>query len=344
MKILFGVQTTGNGYISCSRLLIEALKSAGHHVTTLFSGAPRAGFWDYQAFEPHSDRRGLTFVVEGGQVSYVKTALQTKPLELIRDIRALDLTPYDVVISNFEPITAWAATLQKKPSIGISHQAAFYYDTPKQPGNYFARAVMRWYAPTQFHLGLHWHHFGQPILPPVIEPGLTNSANCDPRLIVVNLPFEDKDEVCKTLAHFSSHQFHFYADVQGIERRGNVTLHPFGRTTFIADLKRCAGVICHAGFELPSEALHLGKKLLVRPVNRQFEQQCNAAALVQNGLGQSMDTLDHHAIRQFLNTDNMAPKKYPNVAAAVAQWIGKTDLHAPNAHRPLVESLWSQTA
>ncbi len=39
------------------------------------------------------------------------------------------------------------------------------------------------------------------------------------------------------------------------------------------------GVLCNAGFQTPSEALFLKKKLLVIPMKGQYEQQCNAAAL-----------------------------------------------------------------
>ncbi len=44
------------------------------------------------------------------------------------------------------------------------------------------------------------------------------------------------------------------------------------------------GVLCGAGFETPSEALFLQKKLLVIPMKNQYEQQCNALALKELGV------------------------------------------------------------
>ena len=44
------------------------------------------------------------------------------------------------------------------------------------------------------------------------------------------------------------------------------------------------GVICNAGFVTPSEALYLGKRLLVIPLNGQYEQHCNVAALEKIGV------------------------------------------------------------
>lgn len=341
MKLLYGIQTTGNGHISRSRLMIEALKAQGHSVTTLFSGYGRSTFWDYRTFEPFNESRGLTFVTEKGQINYSRTLMGAKPRELLNDIRELDLSEFDAVISDFEPITAWAARRQNVPSIGISHQEAFHYAIPKRSGNQMARLIMRQYAPTQHRIGLHWHHFGQPILPPIIENTLQPITPTAESMILVYLPFEDAAQVQQQLAVFNEHIFHFYTDVKEIRQVGNIISHPFNRDGFMHDLQRCAGVICQAGFELPSEALHLGKKLLVKPVQRQYEQMCNATALSQHGLGHSMEQLDHNAIKQFLQTPSIGAKNYPNVATAIAQWIGQADLDAPLAHQSLVEQLWT---
>ena len=43
------------------------------------------------------------------------------------------------------------------------------------------------------------------------------------------------------------------------------------------------GCLSAAGFETTSEALYLGKKLLVIPIRNQYEQLCNAAALEELG-------------------------------------------------------------
>jgi len=48
---------------------------------------------------------------------------------------------------------------------------------------------------------------------------------------------------------------------------------------FNQSLITCQGIITGGGFETPAEALYLGKKLMVVPINGQYEQQCNAAAL-----------------------------------------------------------------
>jgi uncharacterized protein (TIGR00661 family) len=49
-------------------------------------------------------------------------------------------------------------------------------------------------------------------------------------------------------------------------------------------MKRCDIVVTAAGFETPAEALVLGKKLVVVPIEGQYEQACNAAALGRMGV------------------------------------------------------------
>jgi hypothetical protein len=39
--------------------------------------------------------------------------------------------------------------------------------------------------------------------------------------------------------------------------------------------------LCNAGFETPAEALFMDKKLFVIPIHNQYEQECNACALIK---------------------------------------------------------------
>jgi len=54
---------------------------------------------------------------------------------------------------------------------------------------------------------------------------------------------------------------------------------------FLDDLARSSAVICTAGFTLISEAMYLGKPVLVVPNRGVFEQTLNALFLSQSGLG-----------------------------------------------------------
>ncbi|WP_275451435.1 glycosyltransferase family protein, partial [Photobacterium sanctipauli] len=60
MKILYGVQGTGNGHISRAREMARALASQGAEVDYLFSGRPADQYFDMEGFGDYQTRRGLT--------------------------------------------------------------------------------------------------------------------------------------------------------------------------------------------------------------------------------------------------------------------------------------------
>jgi len=105
-------------------------------------------------------------------------------------------------------------------------------------------------------------------------------------------------------------------------------------------LANCNGVISNAGFELASEAIHLGKKLLVKPLKGQMEQLSNALALEKLSLGMTMKSLDSKILEKWL--DDFSGKRviYPNVSNAIADWIVNGD--TANTTN-LIKKLWSET-
>ncbi|HEX5793129.1 MAG TPA: glycosyltransferase family protein, partial [Rheinheimera sp.] len=162
MKILYGVQATGNGHISRARAMGKYLAQAGVQTDYLFSGRPADQLFDMQQFGNYQVKRGLTFVTHAGKVNYWQTLWQASIRLLQQDIKALDLSSYDLVLTDFEPISAHAARLQHKRSIAIGHQYAFLHSIPMEHANPMTNLVFKHFAPAQYQLGLHWHHFNQP--------------------------------------------------------------------------------------------------------------------------------------------------------------------------------------
>jgi len=284
---------------------------------------------------------GLTFVSEKGKVNYLKTVRQSHPWQFIQDCRQLDLSGYDLVITDFEPISAWAARRAGVPCLGVGHQYAFNYPIPRAGNSWLTDSIMRYFAPAQYSLGLHWHHFGQPILPPIIanEP-LVDLPVPEQAFMLVYLPFEDTSRVLKLLQQFSATQFAVYSNACAAGAYGNVRVHPLSRQGFQTSLHQCSGVICNTGFELISEALSLGKPILTKPLAGQMEQLSNAAALDQLGLASLMPSLDARAIDHWLNHATVCIVNYPNVAAHICDWLLQDRL---DHHLPLCQQLWQLT-
>lgn len=320
MKILYGVQGTGNGHIARSRVLGRALKERGLEVDFLFSGRERDGYFSMECFGNYQVKRGLSFATCRGKVSYLKTLMQMDFGQLHKDIKQLDLSNYDLVITDFEPISAWAAKLQNKTCIGISHQNAFLYDVPTKGVSWIDRKVIKNLAPATHTIGLHWHHFNQPILPPIID--LSSDASTNDESVLVYLPFEDNQDVEELLLRFNQQKFvSYHPDNSEVAVRGNVEHRPLCHDSFKKQLHACSGVIANGGFELPSEALSLGKKLLLKPLKGQFEQLTNVATLETLGLAQGMDFLDAAALRDWLDEQPAEHVHYPNVANSISEWI-----------------------
>lgn len=195
------------------------------------------------------------------------------------------------------------------------------------------------FAPAATQLGAHWHHFGQPILPPLIHAQtMVNIASFDQ--VLVYLPFENSEAVLDWLEGVPHYQFRLHCkDIEpGVY--GNVEVFPFGRDVFQKNLSECESVLCNAGFELNSEALQLGRRILAKPLKGQIEQHSNAIALDLLGIAKTSEILNSAIIQEWLETSRVVQISYPNVAKAVVAWLqSSNDISVAD----LCESLWLQT-
>ncbi len=336
MKIFYGVQGTGNGHITRARVMAKELSAAGIDVHFQFTGRPADKYFDMEVFNGYQSRTGLTFNTEKGQVNYLKTARDAKPITFVRDVKSLDLSGYDLVISDFEPVTAWAAKSRKIPVLGIGHQYAFNHKIPREGSDPIAAQVMKYFAPADVGIGLHWHHFGQPILPPIIDTPET-PKNIIKNKIVVYLPFEDQNEIIRLLSPFRNFDFHLYSPEPVPSTFEHIICNPLSRDGFQKDLYDCAGIISNAGFELASEALQLGKKILAKPLHAQMEQISNAAALQQLGYGHIMHDMSSSVIEHWLHNNRAVHITYPNIAKVLVQWIQDG---MPKMDTDFIENVW----
>ena len=339
MKILYGIQGTGNGHISRAREMARAFDGLGCEVDYYFSGRERDKFFDMACFGDYQLGKGLTFVTEQGCIQRLKTWHQLDLRQFRQEVKTLDLSRYDLVLNDFEPVTAWAAKQQKVPSLSLSHQAAFLHDVPKANESVFDRLLTRYFAPTQYQIGLHWHHFNCPILPPIIPCFDIPSRHQQP-FILVYLPFESLSQITDLLSHFQQVNFVCYhPDIESKSQWQNVQLKPLSREGFHHHLHHCKGVVANGGFELPSEAISLGKKLLLKPLQGQFEQSSNVATLAMMGLAHVTQSLDVTTMRVWLDSESVGRVKIPDVASEVSKWLLNKEWDDIDT---LKEVLWQQ--
>jgi uncharacterized protein (TIGR00661 family) len=283
MKILYAIQGTGNGHISRAREIVPLLQQHGE-VDLLISGTQADVKLSQDIkFQLH----GFSFIFgKKGGVNHYETWKSMNLPRFIGDMRKLPLKDYNLILNDFEPVTAWACKLKNVESVGLSHQASFQSPkVPKAKSVDWAQLVMKYYAPSTHYVGFHFKAYDDFIHTPVIRSEIRNLKTNNLGHYTVYLPAIDDLLLLPVLKQipqvnwqvFSKHSKLSFTDA-------NVSVCPVNNEQFNASLASCAGLLTGGGFEGPSEALFLGKKLLVVPMKFQYEQQCNAFALEQLGL------------------------------------------------------------
>jgi len=319
MKILLAIQGTGNGHISRARDIYPELKKYGE-VHILVSG--------YQAdldlpFPVTYRVKGLSFIFgRHGGVSLWRTLRRLSPWRFLKDVYHIPVEQYDLVVNDFEPVTAWAARLRKVPCFALSHQAAVVHPaSPKPRGGWAGRIVLKYYAPFQDFYGFHFEPYAGKIFMPVIRKEVQQLEPAEGKHYTVYLPAYDDASLVRFLHHFRHTRWEVFSkhnkEAFVFE---NITVRPIANEAFLQSLAGCEGALLGAGFEGPAEALYLRKKLMVVPMKRQFEQQCNAAAMARLGVPviHALTERSLPAVEQWLRSRERVILSFPRETAALA--------------------------
>lgn len=339
MKILYGVQGTGNGHIARARIMAKSLaERTDIEVDFVFSGREPSQYFDMECFGDYRTYKGLSFITQQGRVNRLQTVLQAKVAQLFRDIRHFDVSGYDLLLNDFEPITAWAARKKGLASISISHQAAFSYPVPKQGDSFADKFIMKFFAPSDRQIGVHWFHFNNPIMPPFVADKPVQSPSNEH--VLVYLPFEELNDINHMLEPLSDQRFICYhPNVSQQEDRGHISWRKPSKSGFQLALQHCEGVIANGGFELSSEALQLGKKLLIKPLHGQFEQLSNVLMLSQLDLCHTLFQLDTDIVEEWLDAPAIEAITFPDDPTPFIDWLKTKNW---DDTQELCDKLWAQ--
>jgi uncharacterized protein (TIGR00661 family) len=284
MKIFYAIQATGNGHISRATQLYPYLKKYGE--VDFFLSGNNASLDIGLPVKFKSKGCSLHYSKCGG-LAYWDIAKNIKPHQIYKDATSLPLKNYDVIINDFDSVTALACKLQKVTSIQLGHQASFISDLTPRPErkNFMGELIFKHYAPAPKNIGLHFQNYDSFIHPPIIKDCILQAEPRNLGHITVYLPSFDKDCLEKAFNKVADMHFHWF--LGGIEKEytiGNITYFPVTQNGFNTSLINCYGIITGGGFETPAEALYLRKKILSIPIKNHYEQECNAEALKQMGV------------------------------------------------------------
>jgi uncharacterized protein (TIGR00661 family) len=323
MKILYAIQGTGNGHISRALEIVPRLM---HYAETdvLISGS------HYELEMPFPVKykmHGLGFIFgKKGGVDILKTYLKLDTARLIREIKSLPVHEYDLVISDFEPVSCWAAYLRKKACFGLSNQAVTLHPLAPQPGirDPFGRLILEHYAPCTKQYGFHFRKFDESVFTPVIRKEVRNAVVSDKGHITVYLPSYKNEKIIKSLEKFKGTRFEVFSKHgTKAENHKNIFIQPLNKELFLESMASSSGVICNAGFGTASEALFLNKKLLVIPMKNQYEQHCNAAVLSEMGVTTVKSFKNKHQVKiaKWLKSGEPISVNYPDQTDKMIQTI-----------------------
>jgi uncharacterized protein (TIGR00661 family) len=321
MRILYAIQGTGNGHVARAIEIIPYLKKYCH-LDLFISGGNSELLLPY----PIKFRsKGISFYYNThGGINYLSTVRKLKFISASKEIRDLPVENYDLVINDFEPISAYSCKLKKTPIISFGHQAAFNSAFCPRPEkrSFLGEFILRKYAPAQQAIGLHFDRYENSIFTPIIRSGIRNTEPKDLGHVTVYLPAFGTLEIMNFFKKIKNYKFQIFSKhIKSPFEIDHITFLPVNLDSFSNSLAQCHSVIMSAGFEGPSEALFLGKKLIVVPIKGQYEQECNAEALRKLGVPviKRLDWEAHMQIVNFLNVGQKIQIDYPNLTESILE-------------------------
>ena len=316
MKVLYAIQGTGNGHISRARDIIPILQSKHIDLDILLSGTqadikiPQNITYQF---------KGLSFIFgKAGGVDMLKTYVNANTARLQKEINSLPVEKYDLIINDFEPVSAWACKLKNKPCVSLSHQAAVLLPNAPKPEktDLLGKFILKNYAPTTKQYGFHFKNYQTNIFTPVIRNDIRLASCKIHEYYTVYLPSYSDEKIIDMLSNtknvhwqvFSKHNKKTFVNK-------NITVQPITNEAFVHSMSNSKGILCGAGFETPAEALFMKKKLMVVPMKGQYEQQCNAAALKAMGVPfiKSLKKKHNDTLMDWIESNQLIEVDFPDI-------------------------------
>ena len=316
MKILYGINTNGQGHINRSRIFINHLQKDGHEVQILFAGKVPPDY-AYELAPISYYKLGPIDIYTDHKVDYPKTfqvlisnlGKMTKNRRDILDIATKE--DYDVIFTDFENMTSVIGRILKKPTICIDHQhSAFHPANDEAPAKPAIKLGLKFGIRLMVPYYSHCYaiDFAEKIervddftlFPLIWKPEFDNYKITLGDHYLVYLARYDSEKMIKTLLDFPDEKFIVYG-FDGQENIKNITFKKTSREQFLQDLVSCKAVIANAGFSLAWEACILNKMLWTIPHNNNYEQLTNAYRLKQLDRAYVTETLSKNDMNYFIN-------------------------------------------
>ncbi|MDV7186842.1 glycosyltransferase family protein [Lutibacter sp. TH_r2] len=323
MKILYAIQGTGNGHLSRAKEVIPALLKRAQ-VEILVSGTQAEIKLEQNV---NFYYKGLSFYFgKKGGIDFLKTFNNNNLLRVFNEIKKCPVENYDLVINDFEPISAWACKLRGVKCISLSHQGALYTKNVPKPlhTDFIGRFIIKNYAYSKYKYGFHFKKYNKNIYTPIIRKAIRLLNSTEKNHYTVYLPSFSDEKIIKSLSKIKGVKWKVFSkNANKCYQKNNVFVKPIDSEKFEKSLASCKGILCGAGFETPAEAIFLNKKLMIIPMKYQYEQHFNAAALAEIGVPvlKSLNKKNIPKIQQWVNSSEKVELEFPNETQQIIDHI-----------------------
>ena len=318
MKILFGVQTEGNGHITQCIATKQYLRSQGIEVTTAFAAKKKRGLSKYFTDEFNViDYDGFDFVFDNvGRVVIWKTIVKNTfelPRLIVSFIKIcviIQKEKPDAIFNYYEPLVGLTALFFKNIKyVSFGHQYAMDSVIYPRINGYivqklFLSIINKITSIRAKIVALSYYEFNDTTMivsPPILRAESYSISDKKEDFVLVYLMNEDMlPQLISQAKKYPDINIQCFTKLtKQYDELPNLKLFNLDGKLFQEKMKVCKSVVCSGGFETSAEAIYQNKPLLMIPMPNHYEQHANCNDAYLNSYAIYSESIDLSKIPKY---------------------------------------------
>jgi uncharacterized protein (TIGR00661 family) len=318
MKILFGVQTEGNGHITQAIAVKQYLKQNGYDVSKAFAASKKRGLSKYFTDEfDVVEYDGFDFVFDSvGRVIIWKTLLKNTLelprliLSFIKICNVIRKEKPDAIFNYYEPLVGLTSLFFRNIKyVSFGHQYAMDSSIYPRINGYpvqklFLRIINKITSLRAKIVALSYYEFNDEemiVSPPMLRSESYSVSDKKEDFVLVYLMNEDMlPQLFSEAKKYPDIKIECFTKLTKQHNElPNVKLYNLDGKLFQEKMKVCKAVICSGGFETSAEAIYQKKPLLMIPMPNHYEQRANCEDAYLSSFGIYADNIDLSKIPKY---------------------------------------------
>jgi uncharacterized protein (TIGR00661 family) len=340
MKILFGVQTEGNGHITQAIAVKKYLQSHGLNVTAAIAAKKKKGLAGYFKEQFNViEYKGFDFVFgKDGRVIIWKTILKgifelpRLILSFIKICKIIKQEKPDAIFNYYEPLVGLSAIFFPNIKyVSFGHQYAMESDLYSEINGYpiqktFLSIINKVISIRAKIVALSYYEFKDDAMivsPPILRQESYITSDIHENFVLVYLMTDDM--LPQLISEANKHpelQIQCFTKLTKEHNvPSNVKLFNLDGKLFQEKMKVCKAVVCSGGFETSAEAIYQHKPLLMVPLPNHYEQHANCNDAYLNAFAITCEKIDLSKIPKYQMGNKKWFDSYQNSLQLVLDYI-----------------------